>query len=73
MRAIAQLPLPHAAPDLIQQLWGFAKAGYLDNPMSSVFKERLFVWLSGFCPMRYCTVRHVINRGAMFTLTIPVA
>jgi len=49
----------HAAPELIEQLWGFAKAGYLDNPMPSVFKERLFVWLSRFCPMRYCIVRHV--------------
>ena len=48
-----------AAPELLQQLWGFAKAGYLDNPMPSVFKERLFVWLSRFCPMRYCIVRHV--------------
>src|SRR4029453_5618204 len=48
-----------AAPELIQQLWGFAKAGYLDNPMPSVFKERLFVWLSRFCPTRYCIVRHV--------------
>jgi len=27
--------------------------------MPSVFKERLFVWLSRFCPMRYCIVRHV--------------
>ena len=48
-----------AAPELIEQLWGFAKAGYLDNPMPAVFKERLFVWLSRFCPMRYCIVRHV--------------
>src|SRR5580658_8577863 len=48
-----------AAPELLEQLWGFAKAGYLDNPMPSVFKERLFVWLSRFCPMRYCIVRHV--------------
>ena len=48
-----------AAPELVQQLWGFAKAGYLDNPMPPLFKERLFVWLSRFCPMRYCIVRHV--------------
>src|SRR3984957_5370504 len=48
-----------AAPDLLEQLWGFAKAGYLDNPIPSVLKERLFVWLSRFCPMRYCIVRHV--------------
>jgi signal transduction histidine kinase/CheY-like chemotaxis protein len=48
-----------AAPDLIQQLWNFAKAGYLDNPMPALFKERLFVWLSRFCPARYCIVHHV--------------
>ena len=48
-----------AAPELIQELWGFAVSGYLDSPMPSVFKERLFVWLSRFCPMRYCIVRHV--------------
>jgi signal transduction histidine kinase/CheY-like chemotaxis protein len=48
-----------AAPELLEQLWGFAKAGYLDNPIPSVFKERLFVWLSRFCPLRYCIVRHV--------------
>jgi CheY-like chemotaxis protein len=24
-----------AAPELLEQLWGFAKAGYLDNPMPS--------------------------------------
>lgn len=47
------------APELLEQLWGFAKAGYLDNPIPAVFKERLFVWLSRFCPMRYCIVRHV--------------
>ncbi|HEY6455748.1 MAG TPA: hybrid sensor histidine kinase/response regulator [Steroidobacteraceae bacterium] len=48
-----------AAPELIQQLWGFATAAYLDNPMPSLFKERLFVWLSRFCPVRYCIIRHV--------------
>src|SRR5580704_2256691 len=48
-----------AAPELIEQLWGFAKAGYLDNPMPALFKERLFVSLSRFCPIRYCIVRHV--------------
>ena len=48
-----------AAPELRQPLWGFAKAGYLDNPMPALFKERLFVWLSRFCPVRYCIARHV--------------
>ena len=48
-----------AAPELIQNLWSFAKSGYLDNPIPALFKERLFVVLSRFCPARYCIVRHV--------------
>jgi PAS domain S-box-containing protein len=48
-----------AAPGLIERLWDFAKAGYLDNPLPSLFKERLFVHLSRFCVVRYCIVRHV--------------
>lgn len=55
-----------AAPELIERLWGFAEAAYLDNPAPSLFKERLFVFLSRFCSVRYCVVRHVgflIGRG----------
>src|SRR5262249_37601921 len=48
-----------AAPGLIDELWTFAKSAYLDNPLPSLFKERLFVYLSRFCPVRYCIVRHV--------------
>jgi hypothetical protein len=40
-------------PEIIEKLWGFAKSGYLDNPMPAVFKERLFVYLSRFCEVRY--------------------
>jgi PAS domain-containing protein len=47
-----------AAPGLIEQLWGFAKSAYLDNPLPSLFKERLFVHLSRFSVARYCIVRH---------------
>lgn len=46
------------APELIERLWNFAKSGYLDNPIPSVFKERLFVYLSRFCQVRYCILRH---------------
>jgi PAS domain S-box-containing protein len=55
-----------AAPGLIERLWDFAKSGYLDNPLPSLFKERLFVHLSRFCEARYCIVRHVgflVGRG----------
>src|SRR5678816_2003189 len=48
-----------ASPELVQQFWGFTKGGYLDNPIPSLLKERLFVWLSRFCPRRYSIVRHV--------------
>lgn len=48
-----------AAPELVQDLWSFAKAAYLDNPIPALFKERLFVTLSRLCPVRYCIVRHV--------------
>ncbi len=48
-----------AAPGLIEELWKFAKSAYLDSPLPSLFKERLFVHLSRFCEVRYCIVRHV--------------
>jgi len=46
-------------PEITAKLWGFAQAAYLDNPLPSVFKERLFVHLSRFCAVRYCIARHV--------------
>src|SRR5215467_3060459 len=45
-------------PEITEKLWGFAQAAYLDNPLASVFKERLFVYLSRFCVVRYCIARH---------------
>ena len=46
-------------PEITEKLWGFAQAAYLDNPLPSVFKERLFVHLSRFCAVRYCVARHI--------------
>ena len=48
-----------AAPGLIEELWKFARSAYLDSPLPSLFKERMFVHLSRFCRVRYCIVRHV--------------
>src|SRR5271154_7034347 len=45
-------------PEITEKLWGFAQIAYLDNPLPSVFKERLFVFLSRFCAVRYCIARH---------------
>ena len=47
------------APELAHRLWDLAKELYLDKPIPSLFKERLFVYLSRFCEVRYCIVRHV--------------
>src|SRR5215472_3775749 len=47
------------APEITEKLWGFAETAYLDNPLPSLFKERLFVRLSRFCSIRYCVARHV--------------
>jgi len=46
------------APEIVERLWDFAKSAYLDSPIPSLFKERLFVFLSRFCPVRYCLIRH---------------
>ena len=46
------------APFVIRELWRFAKSAYLDTPIPTLFKERLFVYLSRFCEVRYCITRH---------------
>src|SRR4029450_225955 len=45
------------APEMIERLWDFAKSAYLDNPIPSLFKERLFVCLSQCCEVPYCVFR----------------
>ena len=51
--------LSPGTPEISEKLWGFAEAAYLNNPLPSLFKERLFVQLSRFCAVRYCIARHV--------------
>jgi two-component sensor histidine kinase len=46
------------APEIVERLWAFAVSAYFDNPIPSLFKERLFVYLSRFCDVRYCIIRH---------------
>jgi two-component sensor histidine kinase len=46
------------APFVIRELCAFAKSAYLDTPIPTLFKERLFVYLSRFCEVRYCITRH---------------
>jgi PAS domain S-box-containing protein len=46
-------------PKITENLWEFAQFAYLDNPLPSLLKERLFVYLSPFCEVRYCVARHL--------------
>jgi len=46
------------APFVERELWAFAKSAYLDTPIPTLLKERLFVYLSRFCEVRYCITRH---------------
>lgn len=45
-------------PEITAALWEFTQFAYMDNPLPSLFKERLFVYLSRFCEVRYCVTRH---------------
>ena len=47
------------APAISEKLWLFAETAYLDNPLPSLFKERLFVVLSRFAASSYCVARHL--------------
>lgn len=51
--------LSSSDPTIAENLWEFAQFAYLDNPLPSLFKERLFVYLSRFCGVRYCLARHI--------------
>jgi|SRR5579872_4123143 len=46
-------------PTIPSEIWGFAQAAYLDNPLPPLFKERLLVYVSRFCEARYYVARHV--------------
>jgi signal transduction histidine kinase/ActR/RegA family two-component response regulator len=47
-----------AAPEVLQRFWIECCSAYLDNALPSLFKERLFVYLSRFCSARYFVIRH---------------
>jgi signal transduction histidine kinase len=54
------------APEIMESFWNFVNGMFIDNPMPSLFKGRLFVYLSRFCEFRYCITRNcafLIGRG----------
>ncbi|MDT3778087.1 PAS domain S-box protein [Nitrospira sp. MA-1] len=53
-------------PIVARGLFDLAKFAYLESPLPSSFKEKLFTYLSRFCGVRYCVTRHaafLLGRG----------
>lgn len=50
--------LAEDSPEIMENLWRQAQVAYLDNPLPSLFKEKLFTYLSRFCNISYCVARH---------------
>lgn len=45
-------------PPVLENLWQQTYSAYIDNPLPSLFKEKLAAYLSRFCPVSYCLVCH---------------
>lgn len=45
-------------PPILENLWQQTLAAYIENPFPPLFKEKLSVYLSRFCPIPYCLICH---------------
>ena len=45
-------------PPIVEAMFGLAEFAYFDSPLPPLFKERLFTYVSRFCTVPYCMVRH---------------
>jgi diguanylate cyclase (GGDEF)-like protein/PAS domain S-box-containing protein len=48
-------------PDVLRNLWRHSLAGYYDNPIPELLKEKLFVRLARYCAAPYSIVTHSCN------------
>jgi len=46
------------SPQVLENLWQQTLSGYVNNPLSPIFKEKLSAYLSRFCPVPYCMICH---------------
>lgn len=57
-------------PQVLEHLWQQTRFAYINNPFPSIFKEKLFAYLSRYCNVAYCLVchssflRHLKGKGA---------
>ena len=47
-----------AEPPIVEAMFGMVEFAYFDSPLSALFKERLFTYVSRFCRVPYCMARH---------------
>jgi signal transduction histidine kinase len=45
-------------PPIVEAIFGMVEFAYLDSPLPTLFKERLFTYVSRFCAVPYCMARH---------------
>ena len=50
--------MARAEPPIVDAMAGLAEFAYLDSPLPTLFKERLFTYVSRFCGVPYCLARH---------------
>ena len=46
------------APQVLENLWQQTLSAYVDNPLPTLFKEKLSAYLSRYCDIAYCLVCH---------------
>ena len=50
--------MAHAEPPIVESMFSMVEFTYFDAPLPSLWKERLFVYVSRFCAVPYCMARH---------------
>lgn len=50
--------MARAEPPIVDAMFGMTEFAYLDSPLPTLFKERLFTYVSRFCHVPYCMARH---------------
>ena len=50
--------MARAEPPIVKAMFGLVEFAYFDSPLPTLFKERLFTYVSRFCSVPYCMARH---------------
>lgn len=57
------VPAQHNA--VLENLWQQTLSAYINNPLPTLFKEKLFAYLSRYCVVPYCVVCHSCSLRAL--------